>query len=299
VGSTFTFTVPLARAADSSMARVVAPNLSRVAILIVAASRFEVPLAAQRLEHWGADICAVSDLEAALAQLAERRFDVMLVDGALGATVSEALARAGCALVARRIVLITPEQRGELPALQAAGFSDYLVKPIRAASLGQRFVVQQDLAPGTPALVPQDLECAVAGGAPSLAILIAEDNEINALLARSLIAKLGHRPAVVQNGVEAIASWRDARQAGTPFDLVLMDVQMPEMDGIEAARRMRHEEAEGLLARTPIIALTANAFAEDREACLAAGMDDILMKPLDRDRLTQALAAARPSPVAA
>jgi CheY-like chemotaxis protein len=130
-------------------------------------------------------------------------------------------------------------------------------------------------------------------------VLVAEDNEINALLARSLLAKLGHRATVVENGATAIAAWGAARDAGAPYDLVLMDVQMPEMDGIEAARRMRAAEAQAGSARTPIIALTANAFAEDREACRAAGMDDILMKPLDRDRLVQALAAARPSPVAA
>ena len=129
--------------------------------------------------------------------------------------------------------------------------------------------------------------------------LVAEDNEINALLARSLLAKLGHRTTVVQNGAEAIAAWSAAREAGAPYDLVLMDVQMPELDGIEASRRMRAIETQAGGARTPILALTANAFAEDREACRAAGMDDILMKPLDRDRLVQALAAMRHSPVAA
>ena len=103
---------------------------------------------------------------------------------------------------------------------------------------------------------------------------------------------------MVPNGAEALAAWGRARDAGTPYDLVLMDVQMPEMDGIEAARHMRAAEADTGAARTPIIALTANAFAEDREACLAAGMDDIVMKPLDRDRLAQAL-TLRASPVAA
>jgi signal transduction histidine kinase/CheY-like chemotaxis protein len=299
VGSTFTFTASLARAADAGSARVAAPNLSRVAILVVAASRFEVPLAAQRLGRWGAEICSVADAEAALAQLAERRFDAMLVDGALGADVAQALAHAAPDQVMRRIVLVTPEQRAELPALQTAGFSDYLVKPIRAASLAARFMAPDDTGAGAPALVPHDLDRAPARAMQALAVLVAEDNEINALLARSLLAKLGHRATVVENGAEAIAAWSAARDAGAPYDLVLMDVQMPEMDGIEAARRMRAAETLAGSARTPIIALTANAFAEDREACRAAGMDDILMKPLDRDRLVQALAALRHSPVAA
>jgi CheY-like chemotaxis protein len=73
-----------------------------------------------------------------------------------------------------------------------------------------------------------------------------------------------------------------------------MDVQMPELDGLDAARHIRAAEAEAGDARTPIVALTANAFAEDRDACLAAGMDDILMKPLDRNRLIAALASVRP-----
>jgi CheY-like chemotaxis protein len=223
----------------------------------------------------------------------------MLVDGALGSTVLETLARAARERVTRRIVLVTPDQRSELCSLQEAGFSDYLVKPIRAASLAARFArPDQDFTPGAPALVPGDPQRGPPSAKP-LAILVAEDNEINALLARSLLAKLGHCLTLVANGAAAVDTWHAARAAGTAYDLVLMDVQMPEMDGLEAARRIRAAEADAGSRRTPIIALTANAFAEDRAACLAAGMDDILMKPLDRERLAQALVAVRPSPVAA
>ena len=81
-----------------------------------------------------------------------------------------------------------------------------------------------------------------------------------------------------------------AASAGTPYDLVLMDVHMPELDGLDATRRIRAAEAAMGLRRTRIVALTANAFGEDREACLAAGMDDFLVKPLDRDRLAAVLA---------
>jgi len=86
-------------------------------------------------------------------------------------------------------------------------------------------------------------------------------------------------------------SWQAAQQAGTPYDLILMDVHMPGIDGLEAARRIRDAEAESGKPRTPIIALTANAFDEDRDACLAAGMDGFLVKPLERERLVGALAA--------
>jgi CheY-like chemotaxis protein len=88
----------------------------------------------------------------------------------------------------------------------------------------------------------------------------------------------------------ALERWQAARDAGQPFDLILMDMHMPGVDGLEAARRIRAMEASAVGShRTPIIALTANAFAEDREACLAAGMDGFLVKPLDRDRLAAAL----------
>ena len=123
----------------------------------------------------------------------------------------------------------------------------------------------------------------------ALSVLIAEDNEINALLTRALLTKLGHRPMVATSGRDALEHWRTARAAGTPYDVVLMDVHMPGLDGLEAARRIRAEEAE-VGGRTPIVALTASAFNEDREACLAAGMDGFLVKPIDRERLAAMLA---------
>jgi CheY-like chemotaxis protein len=128
---------------------------------------------------------------------------------------------------------------------------------------------------------------------------VAEDNEINALLARALLNKLGHHPVVVENGAAAVAAWRKARAGGEAFGLVLMDVHMPGSDGIEATRQIRALEAGGGGARTPIIALTANAFSEDREACLAAGMDGFLVKPLDRERLIAAIAALDAAAIAA
>ena len=128
--------------------------------------------------------------------------------------------------------------------------------------------------------------------AASLAVLVAEDNDINALLTRSLLTRLGHRPEVAPDGAAAIEAWQAAQDSGSPYDLILMDVHMPGVDGLEAARRIRMAEAEAGQPHTPIIALTANAFDEDREACLAAGMDGFLVKPLERERLVETLAAS-------
>ena len=131
-----------------------------------------------------------------------------------------------------------------------------------------------------------------------LSILVAEDNEINALLARALLVKLGHRPTMAESGAAAIESWLAARAGGAPYDCVLMDLHMPGMDGLEATRRIRAIEAEHNDMRTPIVALTANVSAEDRDACLAAGMDGFLVKPLDRERLAAVLAESSASALA-
>jgi CheY-like chemotaxis protein len=110
------------------------------------------------------------------------------------------------------------------------------------------------------------------------------------LLIRSLLSRLGHQAVIATNGEAALESWLAARSAGAPYDLVLMDIQMPELDGIETAKRIRASEGSEPGLRTPILALTANTLIEDRYACFEAGMDGFLIKPLDRDKLAEALA---------
>jgi CheY-like chemotaxis protein len=166
----------------------------------------------------------------------------------------------------------------------------YLIKPVRAASLAARFAADEAFDPGITLEPPEPPDEVPSG--ESLSILVAEDNEINALLARALLEKLGHRPTIAESGAAAIDCWRAACAAGIPFDRVLMDLHMPDMDGLEATRRIRALETERGGGRTPIFALTANASAEDRDSCLAAGMDGFLIKPFDRDRLAAALAIA-------
>ena len=144
-----------------------------------------------------------------------------------------------------------------------------------------------DGSPALPAIHVTGKRPQLHGG---LRILVAEDNGVNQLLTEAYIRKLGHSCDIVANGLEAVHQVQAA-----PYDLVLMDVQMPEMDGIEATREIRALAAP--LARIPVIALTANAMAADREKYLAAGMDDYVSKPFEIEALRDAIARVMPSNV--
>ncbi len=285
-GSTFLATLSLPRAEDVHDEPFAPPDLAGSDILIVAPAEIEASLIARRLQRWGARTRIVPDETVAAALLPEQPWSAILVDHTLGMAASEALARIA-ARIPRRIVLVPPAMRNKLAALKAAGFTSYLIKPVRDSSLAARFSANDafDAAISEAQETPGE-----AHPAHSLSILVAEDNEINALLARALLSKLGHRPTIATSGVAAIESWLAARSTDAPYDRVLMDLHMPGMDGLEATRRIRSIEAEESGSRTPIIALTANASAEDRDACLAAGMDSFLVKPLDREQLAVVLA---------
>ncbi|ABD05124.1 multi-sensor hybrid histidine kinase [Rhodopseudomonas palustris HaA2] len=301
-GSTFTASIPLTAADDSGASPIVQPpDLTGQSIMIAAPQTIEATLVAQRLQRWGAHVLALSELSAARTALPERAWSAILIDAGFGADAAEALARSARPHAAQRVVMLTPAARSELLPDLPPAFTGYLVKPLRAASLSARLAgsLIDTVAPGIADGDPPETAAtdATAPGGRRLSVLVAEDNEINALLIRSLLARLGHRVAVAGDGEQALQSWRAAAADGAPFDLVLMDVQMPTSDGIAASRQIRAQEAVGDGRRTPILALTANALAEDREACFAAGMDGFLVKPLDRDKLMTALdrvAAARP-----
>ncbi|MGA8079038.1 MAG: ATP-binding protein [Xanthobacteraceae bacterium] len=300
-GATFRVTLPLPRAADDDDEQpmeqpMAVPDLSGDDILIVAPAAVEASLLARRLQRWGAHTMIVPDEAVAAALLPERSWTAILVDHALGGVASAGMVRMTAA-VTRRIMLVTPAERNELSSLKAAGFTGYLIKPVRATSLAARFAADDAFDHGAPIEAAETPAAAPAAG--GLSILVAEDNEINALLVRALLQKLGHRPTMAGTGNAAIDCWLAARAAGAPFDRILMDLHMPGMDGLEATRRIRLLEAEDDIPRTPIVALTANASAEDRDASLAAGMDGFLIKPLDRDRLAAALTPADAAAVAA
>jgi signal transduction histidine kinase/CheY-like chemotaxis protein len=291
-GSTFEVSVPLPAAENSQQKPFESPDLRGCPVMLVAPQSIEASLVARRLERWGGQTCMVPDAEVARALLPERAWHAVLIDHALGAEIVESLGEESRRYAAERIVMFTPSTRHELKPSSA--LTGYLVKPLRAASLAARLSTAPEVAAPslaeTTLIEPMESSAAQAQAGPGLSVLVAEDNEINALLMRSLLTRLGHHVVIATNGEAALESWLAARTAGTPYDLILMDIQMPQLDGIETAKRIRSHEAGEPGRRTPVLALTANALVADRYACFEAGMDGFLIKPLDRDKLAEALA---------
>jgi len=176
------------------------------------------------------------------------------------------------------VILLRPDERARIPRSRAAGFSGYLIKPLRADSLAARVLAAQGVAPKADH-APEDDRIAAAT-ATGARVLLVEDNPINALLARTLLKREGAEVDRAASGQEALAA-----VAAATYDLILMDLRMPDLSGVEAARELR---ARGV--GTPIVALTADAFEDDRRAALGAGMDDFLVKPLTETALRAVLA---------
>jgi CheY-like chemotaxis protein len=218
-------------------------------------------------------------------------FDLAIIDMHMPGMDGLELARALHA-VAPKLPLVLFSSLGRKEAGDTGGhFSAYLAKPLRQSQLYDTLVTLQarDAAPRKFAPTQPRLEATLALRHP-LRILLAEDNVVNQKLALRLLQQMGYRADLASNGVEAIECVERQR-----YDLVLMDVQMPEMDGLEASRRIttRWPPAE----RPRIVAMTANAMQGDREACLSAGMDDYVTKPIRIEALVEALQRTPPREV--
>jgi CheY-like chemotaxis protein len=212
---------------------------------------------------------------------------MLLIDHKSGtAPAAELLVRLKARLQGiKTIVLLPATERASLPSLTQAGFDGYLIKPIRRLSLVQRVAALVNGDEAVPVDLVEDDQPAVQPSEHGLRILVAEDNRINVMLATALLTKMGHRVDTVANGREALEAL-----ARAPYDLVLMDVHMPEMDGLEATWRIRQAESTGRRrGRLPIVALTASTLEGDRQVCIDAGMDDFLAKPLNPEMLRAVL----------
>lgn len=280
-GALFRLTLPL-RMDGPDAAEPVPADWQGRRFLIASAMPFSAVHLDACLERRGATILRAADQAAAIAELAgEGTFDAVLVDHALpGADIGAVAAAARRAGIADILVMLTPVERRAAGSPLAAGFTGFLVKPVRARSLYARLEAVDSTRPEAQAAEPA--EPSPAG----LKVLVAEDNEINALLATRTLERLGCVPTWARDGGEAIRLVEAALAGERPgFDLALLDIRMPELDGMSVTRRIRAAEQARGAGRLPIIAVTANTADEDRRAALASGMDDCLAKPLSRDHL--------------
>jgi len=291
-GSTFWFTVHAERRdqkpdplSGSSAA------LEGVRVLVVEDHPLNRRILIQQLEAWGVRVDAVSSAAEAIAHLlravqARKPYAIAILDENLpGATGLELAGRlrelpggAGLGL----LLLTSSARRGGARAAEAAGFDGYLSKPVRRSILSQalRNVLAKDRAASAPLVTRHSL--AEASHRERLRALVADDNATNQLVATNMLANLGFRVDVVASGVEVVEAVRRV-----PYDLVLMDCRMPEMDGFEATAAIR--ALPGDAARVRVLAATAGVLHGDRERCLAAGMDDYVSKPFTREGLAAAL----------
>jgi PAS domain S-box-containing protein len=291
-GQGATFTVTLALKPVDAQTALPAPDTQGLAVLLVSSAPVEAAVLAELSRDAGARVEVAETPEQAQHWLLKQAFEVALIDLAIGAERARELAiLARASGVARRVVVLSPFERRSFGPPSAAGFDAFLVKPVRARSLIAH--LRDRGARPAPLAGPEPLPREEAPpGRPR--VLLAEDNEINALLARRTLEKLGAEPVWASNGQEAL-DLLTASLVGeiAPFALGVFDVRMPLMDGLSAARRVREEEAAlGAMHRLPLIAITANVAPEDRQAAMAAGFDDCLPKPLVREQLAHWLKLA-------
>lgn len=277
-GSTFRVVLPLP-ATEGATAPII-PGLASRKVLIVAGSPFQAPFLARRLSRSGAAAVVVGSAEAGLDALSGVAFDALIADRSLGdAAVRRLAAEAARCGVRCSLILLSPFDRREFGAPNAAGFDSYLIKPVRARSLFDRLLEPRP-APARGPVEAQsvpDEPARAKTAAPGRRVLLAEDNSINALLATKALERLGAQVILARDGLEALA----AAEGQGPFDLALIDIRMPGLDGLEAARRIRAREAETGAPPLHLVALTANTGREDVAAAFAAGFDGFLPKPLN------------------
>lgn len=265
-------------------------------VLILSRSAFEAPYLARVVAEAGGHARIARSLAEAVDLMGRERFDVLVADRALPETdarraASEARRRG----LARAVILLSPFERRDFGPPQAAGFDRYLIKPVRARSL----LEQIGEAPGAgDAVSPPAASEALPAPAASRArrVLLAEDNQINALLAVKTLERLGAVVEWAASGTEALERIEASfAEDGLPFDLVLMDLHMPGLDGREATRRARDRERRlGRRDRLRIVALTASVIGERDEMLRGAGFDGLLGKPFAVEALAAALDGREP-----
>jgi two-component system sensor histidine kinase/response regulator len=281
-GSIFWFTLPLRRAVN---AVVVPPHrtdeLSGLRVLVVDDNATNRLILTEQLTAWGMRADAVADGPQALTQLAGTPYRLAVLDLCMpdmdGLELSARIA-ADPAVGQPSVVLLTSGPEVTAAQAEAAGVHARMAKPVHLGQLHAALLT---------ALTTTRRSASVPFEAPSVPhqlghVLVVEDNALNQLVAQGILGQLGYTVTLADDGRAALRAILEK-----PFEAVLMDCQMPVMDGYEAASEIRR--IEGNQRRTPIIAMTAGAVDGDRERCLAAGMDDYVSKPVDTDQLRETL----------
>ncbi len=288
-GSTFSFRArfgALAAATSGGQSAVGDVVLSGVRALIIDDNATNRMILEETLLRWSMRPVVVDGADAAINALdaaAKRgeRFAVVLLDAHMPKVDGFMLAariRSHAALESASVMMLSSGDRvRDAERCREVGIEDYLVKPVLPAAL--RSAIVGALVRSRPAAAQAETSEEAAGSRRSLHILVTEDNAINQQLARSLLERRGHTVDIAANGFLALAALEAVR-----FDIVLMDLQMPVMSGLEATAAIRTRERQSGR-RVPIIAMTARAMPGDREQCLAAGMDGYLSKPVRPDEL--------------
>ena len=299
-GSIFSFAVDLP-AREGAPAEAAPVALGGRRVLIVAHSPFEAPAIAARLSEAGAAVQRAEGLDEGLSALSGgARPDLVIVDCALGVEATNRLALAArVAGAPKSLVLFSPFERRAFGQASLRGFDGWLVKPVRARSLFERLASEFPVAAAEPPAV----RASVVAGPQAMRALLAEDNDINAVVAQKALRRLGFDVVRARDGEEAARLAGAATRGEAPrFDVVLMDIKMPGIDGYQAASGVRRLEGEIGAPRVAMIALTASATSDDQRASVLAGFDEFLTKPVDLARLAETierlLAEARPRPVA-
>jgi PAS domain S-box-containing protein len=293
-GSEFWFRVRLSKQAERARAPIPTAEIRGVHVLVVDDNATNREVLAAQLKAWGVRTEEVTNGPSALRELAQARdagdpFAAAILDMQMpdmdGADLARAI-KADETLKYTRLVLMTSlGHRGDARQMEEIGFAAYLVKPVRQSDLFDSLSTVLARSPVSPAkqhIVTRHVVREMRRGA--VRVLLAEDNVTNQQVALGILKKLGLRADAVADGSEAIRSLETI-----PYDIVLMDVQMPEMDGFEATRRIRDPRSAVLNHAIPIIAMTAHAMQGDRERCLEAGMGDYVTKPVSPEALAEAL----------
>jgi two-component system sensor histidine kinase/response regulator len=298
VGSTFWFTLPMVKQpVGVRTPQRVPADLKDLRVLIVDDNATNRRILSKHLSSWGVESENVEDGTSALERMraaTERGepYDLAILDMQTPGMDGMELARqtkADLAISSARLVLLTSMgDRGEGEEARLTGIEAYLTKPIKQSELYDTIAMVMGAPEDETTTVERDTlfitrhSLREAEAQPRARVLVAEDNVVNQKVAVRMLEKLGYRTDVAANGLEAVAAL-----SHIPYAAVLMDVQMPEMDGYEATAEIR--EREDAARHTPVIAMTANAMQGDREKALMAGMDDYISKPVKAQELDNVL----------